>query len=176
MALFRTALVLGKGGFGTELGEMLLDCGGFAHVIYLDDNSPDAAGPLADYIDPALKKRCAAAFVGLGSNELRLKWLQKLRAAGYKTPAFIHPAAEVCPSASIGPGSIVLPFAFVGAHTVVGTGCIINVGAIVDHDVTLGSGVHAAPRATIKANAVVHHCTKVDTGEIVRSPWETKAK
>ena len=176
MAIFRTALVLGKGGFGTELGEMLLDCGGFAHVIYLDDNSPDAAGPLADYLDPRLRDRCAAAFVGLGDNGLRLAWLQKLTAAGYKTPAFVHPAAEVCPSAAIGPGSLVLPFAFVGAHAVVGTGCIVNVGAIVDHDALLGNGVHAAPRATVKAGAAVKHGSKVESGQIVPSPWEHRAK
>jgi len=32
--------------------------------------------------------------------------------------------------------------------------------------------VHAAPRATIKAGATVERCMKVDSGEIIRSPWE----
>ena len=97
MAFFRTALVLGKGGSGTELGEMLLDCGGVAHVSYLDATS----------LDP---------------------------------------------------------------------GCIVNVGAIVDHDALLGNGVHAAPRATVKAGAAVKHGSKVESGQIVPSPWEHRAK
>ena len=114
MKLFHTALVLGKGGFGTQLGEMLAEAGGYSRILYLDDQAPDAAGKLADYLDPTLRERCTAAFVGLGNNELRLQWLQKLVAAGYQTPVFEHPAAEVCSSAALGAGTVVLPFAFVG--------------------------------------------------------------
>ncbi|MFR3073963.1 MAG: hypothetical protein ACLTMA_06165 [Gemmiger formicilis] len=95
MKLFHTALVLGKGGFGTQLGEMLAEAGGYSRILYLDDQAPDAAGKLADYLDPTIRERCTAAFVGLGNNELRLQWLQKLVAAGYQTPVFEHPA-EVC--------------------------------------------------------------------------------
>lgn len=102
MKLFHTALVLGKGGFGTQLGEMLAEAGGYSRILYLDDQAPDAAGKLADYLDPAIRERCTAAFVGLGNNELRLQWLQKLVAAGYQTPVFEHPAAEVCSSAALG--------------------------------------------------------------------------
>ena len=161
MKLFHTALVLGKGGFGTQLGEMLAEAGGYSRILYLDDQAPDAAGKLADYLDPTIRERCTAAFVGLGNNELRLQWLQKLVAAGYQTPVFEHPAAEVCSSAALGAGTVVLPFAFV-----------INAGAIVDHNAVLEDGVHAAPRATIKAGATVERCMKVDSGEIIRSPWE----
>ena len=146
MKLFHTALVLGKGGFGTQLGEMLAEAGGYSRILYLDDQAPDAVGKLADYLDPAIRERCTAAFVGLGNNELRLQWLQKLVAAGYQTPVFEHPAAEVCSSAAL--------------------------GAIVDHNAVLEDGVHAAPRATIKAGATVERCMKVDSGEIIRSPWE----
>ena len=154
MKLFHTALVLGKGGFGTQLGEMLTEAGGYSRILYLDDQAPDAAGKLADYLDPTIRERCTEAFVGLGNNELRLQWLQKLVAAGYQTPVFEHPAAEVCSSAALG------------------AGCIINAGAIVDHNAVLEDGVHAAPRATIKAGATVERCMKVDSGEIIRSPWE----
>lgn len=175
MRLFRTALILGKGGFGRELGEMLLDCGGYGDVVYLDDAAPDAAGALADYLDPALRERCRDAFVGLGDNALRLDWLQKLAAAGYRTPVFCHPAAEVCGSASIAPGTVILPFAFVGTNARIGCGCILNVGSIVDHDAVVEDGVHAAPRSTIKAGATAQRCTKVDSGEILRSPWEQNA-
>ena len=137
MKLFHTALVLGKGGFGTQLGEMLAEAGGYSRILYLDDQAPDAAGKLADYLDPTIRERCTAAFVGLGNNELRLQWLQKLVAAGYQTPVFEHPAAEVCSSAALGAGTVVLPFAFVGAETKVGAGCIINAGAIVLADILL---------------------------------------
>ena len=65
-------LVLGRGGFGAELGEMLEDCG-WGKPVYLDDNAPGCAGALRDYVDPALRRRCPAAFVALGNNALRVR-------------------------------------------------------------------------------------------------------
>ena len=130
-------LVLGRGGFGAELGEMLEDCG-WGKPVYLDANAPGCAGALRDYVDPALRRRCPAAFVALGNNALRVQLIQKLTAVGYQLPVFIHPAAVVSRSAGLGAGSVVLPFAFVGANVRVGVGCLLNAGAVVDHDAALG--------------------------------------
>ncbi len=175
MALLQTnrkILVLGRGGFGTQLGEMLRDTG-WGEPVYLDDKAPGCAGMLRDYIDPVLRRRCKAAFVAVGDNALRRDLLQKLRAVGYELPVFIHPAAEVCSSASLGAGTVVLPFAFVGANVRTGPGCLLNAGTILDHDARLGTAVHLAPGAIVKAGADVADLTKVDSGQIVRSPWET---
>lgn len=111
-----------QGGLWHAAGRNAGGSGGYSRILYLDDQAPDAAGKLADYLDPTIRERCTAAFVGLGNNELRLQWLQKLVAAGYQTPVFEHPAAEVCSSAALGAGTVVLPFAFVGAGTKVGAG------------------------------------------------------
>ena len=54
----------------------------------------------------------------------------------------------------------------------IGLGTIINAGAIVDHDAALGRGVHVAPGGIVKAVAEVAEYAKVDSGEVVRSPWE----
>lgn len=167
----KRVLVLGRGGFGKELGEMLADTG-WGTPVYLDDNAPDCAGTLRDFVDPELRRTCPAAFVAVGDNTLRRELLQKLRAAGYQLPVFIHPAAEVCESAHLGAGTVVLPFAFVGANVRTGAGCLINAGAIVDHDVHLGAAVHVAPGAIVKAGAEVLDFAKIDSGEIVRSPWD----
>ena len=165
------ALVLGKGGFGAELGELLTAAGW--QIAYLDDAAPGCLGNLAAYADPAVRAAYPAAFVGIGDNALRVSLLQKLAAGGYSTPTFVHSASVVCPSAALGAGSVVLPFAFVGAGAVLGQGCIVNAGALIDHNAALGAGVHAAPGAIIKAGAVVSDFAKVASGAVVRSPWET---
>ena len=158
-------LILGRGGFGTQLNDWLMD-EGWGSADFLDDNAPDAVGGLRDYLDPAILRRGRPSFVALGDNALRVQLLQKLAAAGYATPVFISDAASVSPSAVLEPGCIILPQAYVGAD------CIVNAGAIVDHNATLGRGVHIAPGGIVKAGASVAEFAKVDSGEIIRSPWE----
>ena len=101
-------LILGRGGFGTQLNDWLMD-EGWGSADFLDDNAPDAVGGLRDYVDPAILKRGRPAFVALGDNKLRVELLQKLAAAGYSTPVFISDAASVSPSAVLEPGCIILP-------------------------------------------------------------------
>ena len=166
-------LILGRGGFGTQLNDWLMD-EGWGSADFLDDNAPDAVGGLRDYVDPAILKRGRPAFVALGDNKLRVELLQKVAAAGYSTPVFISDAASVSPSAVLEPGCIILPQAYVGADAHLGVGCIVNAGAIVDHNAHLGRGVHVAPGGIVKASAEVAEFGKVDSGEIVRSPWENQ--
>ena len=163
-------LILGRGGFGTQLSDWLMD-EGWGIPDFLDDNAPDAIGGLRDYVDPAILRRGRPAFVALGNNELRVELLQKLAAAGYSTPAFISDAASVSPGAVIEPGCIILPQAYVGTGVHLGVGCIVNAGAVVDHDARLGRGVHVAPGGIVKAGAEVAEYAKVDSGEVIRSPW-----
>lgn len=110
-------LILGRGGFGTQLNDWLMD-EGWGSADFLDDNAPDAVGGLRDYVDPAILKRGRPAFVALGDNKLRVELLQKLAAAGYSTPVFISDAASVSPSAVLEPGCIILPQAYVGADAI----------------------------------------------------------
>ena len=58
-------LILGRGGFGTQLNDWLMD-EGWGSADFLDDNAPDAVGGLRDYVDPAILKRGRPAFVALG--------------------------------------------------------------------------------------------------------------
>lgn len=169
-------LILGAGGFGRQLADWLA-AEGYGEAEFLDDNALSGAGftvlgKLADYEQYAVQHQPRAAFVGLGNNALRCELLEKLRAAGYDTPVFISAKAAVSPSAALGAGTVVLPFAYVGAGAVVGAGCILNAGAVVDHNTRLGAGVHVAPGGIVKAGAMVDDFAKVDSGEIIRSPWE----
>lgn len=168
----RRPLILGRGGFGRQLADWL-EADGWGSAEFLDDTAPGCVGSLRDYADPALLKPGRPAFVALGDNELRVALLQKVAAAGYATPVYISADASVSPSAVLEPGCVVLPQAYVGAGAHLAAGCIINGGAIVDHDAVLGRGVHVAPGGIVKAGAQVADFTKVDSGEIIRSPWES---
>ena len=172
MAQTTRVLILGKGGFGTQLAEMLVQSGQYAGAVFLDDNASGCAGTMAELTRADLLEACPDAFAAVGNNSFRRQLLDCLAAAGYRLPVFVHPAAVVMPSAVLGPGTVVLPFCFVGARVRTGQGCILNAGAILDHDAVLGDAVHAAPGAIIKADAAVEACTKVESGQLIRSPWD----
>lgn len=168
----RCALILGKGGFGAQLAELLLQSGQYEATLFLDDAAPGCAGKLADLARPDLRAACPDAFAAVGNNAFRLQLLGRLATAGYRLPVFVHPAAFVSPSAVLGAGTVVLPFCYVGAGVTAGRGCILNAGAIIDHNAALGEGVHAAPGAIVKAGAAVADLAKVESGQVVRSPWD----
>ena len=160
-------LILGRGGFGTQLNDWLMD-EGWGSADFLDDNAPDAVGGLRDYVDPAILKRGRPAFVALGDNKLRVELLQKLAAAGYSTPVFISDAASVSPSAVLEPGCIILPQAYVGADAHLGDSgdaVLMSKHYSSQNDQMTGYPLLAAD---------INQNGKVDSGEIVRSPWENQ--
>lgn len=172
MANQHPILIVGKGGFGTQLAELLIQAGQCGEVWFLDDNAPGTAGRISDLTRPELLAACPSAYAAVGNNRFRLQLLDRLAAAGYQLPVFVHPAAFVSPSARLGPATVVLPFCYVGAGVQTGRGCILNAGAIVDHDAVLEEGVHVAPGAIVKAGAKVECCDKVESGSLRRSPWD----
>ena len=73
----KQVLVLGRGGFGKQLGEMLADTG-WGSPVYLDDNAPDCAGTLRDFVDPELQRRCPNAFVAIAPHKRRNMWFNSM--------------------------------------------------------------------------------------------------
>lgn len=165
-------LILGAGGFGRQLWELAQEDGRFATVAFLDDQSQDprVVGQCREYRELAGKYTCALA--AFGNNSLRLEWAEKLEQAGYTLPVLCHATAYVSPSAQLGPGTVVLPHANIMAGVKVGRCCIVNTGAVADHDSRLEEGCHLCLNAVVKAGAVLPALTKLDAGEILRSPWE----
>lgn len=164
-------LILGAGGFGQEVYELAAESGVFRLIAFLDDNSADerCIGKTADYERFVGDFECAVP--AIGNNALRLDWLKQLQKAGYRVPTLIHPTAYVSRSARIREGTIVMPHANVMTGAKVGEGCIVNVGCIIDHNAVIEPGCHVCLNAVVKAGATLPACTKLDAGEILRSPW-----
>lgn len=64
----------------------------------------------------------------VGSNELREKKINQLKAWGIPLAAIVHPTAIISPSASISPGCTVLARAVINPNARIGIGCIIKTG------------------------------------------------
>lgn len=170
----KNLLILGAGGFGRTAAELARCTGQFGKIRFLDDASreEDVVGTLAEYRAFAGEYPCAA--VAIGNNAVRLQWVRTLRQAGFELPVLVHPRAWVSPSATVGAGSFVLPGAVINTGVSAGAGCIVNCNAVLDHDCRLEDGVHACLGCIVKAGAVISSGQKVEAGEVVHSPWETK--
>ena len=139
----KNLLILGAGGHGKVVKE-IAEALGYTNIAFLDDNSAEAIGKIAD--SKAFVNQFQEAFVGIGNNKFRGELLTRLEQEGFIIPVITHPTAYVSKSAVIGKGTVVEPMAIVNANSKIDTGCIVSVGSIVDHDVVLEDCVHVNAR------------------------------
>ena len=161
----KSILILGAGGHGKVVKE-IAEALGYTNIAFLDDNSPEAIGKIAD--SKAYVNQYSEAFVGIGNNKFRGELLTRIEQEGFAIPVLIHPTAYISKSATIEKGTVVEPKAIVNANSKVGCGCIISVGSIVDHDVVLEDCVHVNAGAICKAGSFVTKDTKIEAGQVVK--------
>lgn len=161
----KNLLILGAGGHGKVVKE-IAEALGYTNIAFLDDNSAEAIGKIADY--KAFVNQFQEAFVGIGNNKFRGELLTRLEQEGFTIPVLIHPTAYVSKSAVISNGTVVEPMAIVNANSKIGIGCIISVGSIVDHDAILEDCVHVNAGAICKAGSFVSKETKLEAGQVVK--------
>jgi sugar O-acyltransferase (sialic acid O-acetyltransferase NeuD family) len=94
-------------------------------------------------------KVSAIAAIGGTRGKDRFEYLRLFKRDGFNTPSLIHHSSHLSVGATIGENTQLCAFSFVGVNSVLGDACIINTKAILDHESTLGNGVHLAPGATI---------------------------
>lgn len=160
-------LILGAGGMGHMIYEMVGEFGGYDKVSFLDDAKKESAvvGKLVDYQDFCGEYDCAIA--AFGDNKLRVSWIEKLIACGYTVPSVIHPSAVVSPSVEIGAGCFVLPRAVINTRAKLEMGCLVNSGAVVDHDAVLEKGCHISLGSVIRAYCQIAAYRKVADGKVI---------
>ena len=158
-------VILGAGGYGRVIADLARQSQRFDEIIFLDDHNGNAAGvcdTFSAYIDSDTE-----FYPAFGNNEIRMRWLKKLKDADVSVCSLIHASAYVSPTAKIGNGTMVLPHACIGTDAAVGEGCIINMHAVVDHDCVIENGVHVCLGAIVKSAKTVRENTKVEAGQVI---------
>jgi len=110
---------------------------------------------------------CGLAAIGGARGRDRLSVHGRFRSHGLRIEPIVHPTASVSRSALLGPGSQILALSVVAADTRLGEACIVNHRAVVDHECTLGDGVHLAPASTICGCVTLGQNVMVGAGAIV---------
>ena len=158
-------VILGAGGYGRNIVDLVEQSGRYTEIRFLDDFNRGAIGNCEDF------QKFAGAdtefYPAFGNNALRMDWLKKLIACGCTVASIVHPTAYVSPKTAIGRGVAILPRAIVNTGTVIGDGCIVNCGSIVDHDCVLGEGIHVCLGAIVKAENHIPALEKIEAGQVI---------
>jgi sugar O-acyltransferase (sialic acid O-acetyltransferase NeuD family) len=146
----------------------------------LFDNNPAASSPFSEvplYIGEKgfhvwRKNHSTSAFgfiIAIGGNggKHRLQLQEFLSSYGMIPLTVIHPTAFAAQGSHISKGCHVLGMSFVGAGASIGSQSIINTNASVDHECSIGSGVHVAPGATLAGCVRVDECAMIGAGAVV---------
>lgn len=158
----KSLLILGAGQFG-QVTKEIAEVVGYEKIDFLDDTSKIAVGKLSEYKDFL---GYGDAIVAIDDIILRMRYLEKLKLAGFNIPVLIHPSAYVSPSATIGEGSIIEPEANIHTGCVIGRGCIISLAANINHHTRIGDFCHIACNSTIMQNTDMSACANTISGQL----------
>lgn len=148
--MMRGNLIIGAGGHGKVIADIMLSCG-MAVMGFLDDN-PFLIGkqilglPILGNVENWLNFDVEKLVVGIGDNSVRRLIVQRIEQVGSPIWATaIHPRATIANSVVVDIGTVVMAGAVINPDTTLGQHTIINTGATVDHDCEIGNFVHIAP-------------------------------
>ena len=167
-------LILGAGGHGKAVADLLLTHGGF-DVAGFVDGAPKRTQLLGlpvlgdeSQLAVLAGQGVSLAHPAIGDNATRLAAAGRLSAAGFILPSLAHPAAVIGHGARIGDGAVVLARAVIGPEAEIAALALINTGAIVEHDCVVGEAAHIGPGAVLAGGVRVGAGALIGAGAVVR--------
>lgn len=163
-------LVYGSSEFGAVLRDVLADCG-HEFAGYIDDVHPANPGVLGSFEQVRTSHPPSSAglvlAIGYKHLEARRRIFEAARAAGYRFPALVHPAAHVHASAQVGEGAVVMARAIVDRQASVGEACVLWPGVNVSHDSRIGANTFASPSAVVCGFVTVGRDCFLGAGSVI---------
>ena len=165
-----TILILGAGGFGREVHDILAASEADDDVVFIDDGQPDpsllaARGvALGGSSDDLSRYDGCDYVVAVGSYAARRALVQKAAAAGLKPRSVFHPTATLGECNEIGDGLIMCAHSAVTTNVRLGGHVHLNLCTTVGHDAVLGDYVTVNPGANISGGVVLGEGVTVGTG------------
>lgn len=168
--------IVGASGHGKVVAD-LAELQGF-DVVFFDDAYPKKKNiehwPVIGDFKDLLKAsdEFKNAIVAIGNNDTRTKLSKSLVVNGFFLPILIHPKSCISKYAQIGEGSVIFANAVINAFAKIGSYNIINSCAIVEHDCTLGEGVHLSPNVALAGGSIIHNNAWLGIGTVTRQSVE----
>ena len=169
-------VILGCGGHGRVVLDVLMNAGGVEVVGFLDSN-PRTHGHRIDGIEvlghpddlPTVHERLGVecGIVAVGDNGVRRAFADRLEATGLELINAIHPSDNLARNVSLGSNILIAAGALVSAHCQIGDSVILNTGCIVDHESLIGTATHICPGARLAGRVTVESGAFVGIGATI---------
>lgn len=186
MSVRRPLVVVGAGGFGREVVDLVRDVdragGGLDLLGVVDDGSPDL--PLLERMGvrflgttAALDDLARDAYVVLavGDPVARERLAGDLDRRGLESPVLVHPTAVVGSLVALGPGTVVAAHSSLTTNVVVGRHVHVDRACTVGHDAVLEDFVRLNPGAVVSGAVVLRRGSTLGTGAVTRQGVEVGA-
>ena len=172
----RRVLIIGAGGHGRVVLDILLQAG-IHQVVGLLDSNTDIHGRRVDGLpvlgDPedlpliAEQHQIDGVVIAIGDNGVRRGLAREIEQAGIELVNAVHPSATIARNATLGRNVVVAAGAVVCAHCQIGDSVILNTGCIIDHQTMIGEGSHICPGVRIAGRVKVESGTFVGIGATI---------
>ncbi len=171
-------ILWGAKGHGKVVREALEDHFG-CKLVALFDNNLELKSPYDDfeliggnYIEDWSKnsspeKTGFVVAIGGGNGEARAQISNMLQSLGYFPISFIHPYSIVPGDFVLNDGIQIMAGSTISVNVSINNWTIINHNVNVDHDCTIGMGVHIAPGATLAGEVVVDDYAFIGAGSTI---------
>ncbi len=172
-------IIWGSSGHAKVLAD-IIKLNGFK-VIALFDNNPEAKAclegiPLFIGFSGFQQWLCeqkslygigAALAIGGNRGKDRLELAEKIQLTRLCFPTIIHPSAVVSESTSVSNGCQILANTVIAADVSINSFSIINNSSNIDHECTLGFGVHIAPGAVLCGCVTIGDNSFIGAGAVI---------
>ncbi len=150
-------LIYGSKEFAATVGDLVRHCG--HEVAGMVDDFNVGAGIVGN-LDFVARNFPSSEFgfaVAIGYSNIPARWKawERIRAAGYRAPALIHPRAYVADNVAVGDGCMVMAGAIVDVRAKLGELVVVWPGACINHDAEVGSNTFVSPNATLCGSSVI---------------------
>jgi sugar O-acyltransferase (sialic acid O-acetyltransferase NeuD family) len=165
-------VIVGAGGHGREVLDVVEACGGFEVIGFVDDGSPDEAA-LADrgyrlLGDTSALSELDGASILLGIGDARVRADVASRLSNAAAPTAVHPLASVGTGCTIGAGTVVAAGARLTTNIRVGEHCYVGPNATVGHDTSLADFATLYPGAVVSGEVTIGRAATVGAAASVK--------
>ena len=165
-SILKKLLILGCGGHGKVVADAAEKTNEYEKISFLDDKIEEITQSKTNFKEKIIgviseknlrkfAQEFSDTFVGIGDNEIRIKWLKKIEGFGMKIPNIIHPSAQISKYVDIGYGCFINTNVVIQCNSKISSGCIINTSSSIDHESCIDEGTQISPGVNIAGNVKI---------------------